>query len=222
MLISPSEPSLLRAAGKVSMLPEQFGADVLIVPHASFGGYLGVQRKELKDLIASLADGRLGKQMMQLKGCAQSLLLIEGKMRWSTDGVLQMDRGENLTWEQWLGLTWTMRLTVGAWIDFTDSLSKTVMYCSELEAWAKKPHHRSLHTRPGPAKRWGVAGARDWERHLLMGFDGIGPELADRILDTVGMPLRWGVTAEDLAGIRGLGPKKVRKIMANFPEQVGS
>ena len=190
MLISPSEPKLLRDAGKVGMLPEQFGADILIFPHESWGGYLGVQRKELQDLLASLADGRLGKQMMQLKGCAQSLLLIEGKMRWDSNGNLTGTRGMNLTWEAWLGLTWTMRLTVGAWIDFTDSLQKTVDYCLELEQWAKKENHRSLHTRPGPAKRWGVAGARDWERHLLMGFDGIGPELADRILDTVGMPLR--------------------------------
>lgn len=218
MLISPSEPQLLRDAGKTSMLPEQFGADILIIPHSSWGGYLGVQRKELKDLIASLADGRLGKQMMQLKGCSQALLLIEGKMRWDSAGNLSNNRGMNLTWEAWLGLTWTMRLTVGAWIDFTDSLQKTVEYCQELEHWAQKESHRSLHSRPGPAKRWGVAGARDWERHLLMGFDGIGPELADRILDTVGMPLRWGVGAEELEKVKGLGAKKVRKIMANFPE----
>ena len=67
MLISPTEPPELKALGKLSLLTEKHGADVLIMPHASWEGMLGVQRKELKDLLASMSDGRFGEQMMKLK-----------------------------------------------------------------------------------------------------------------------------------------------------------
>ena len=58
MLISPSEPAAIRALGTTCDIPERHGCDVLFVAH---GGYWGVQRKELKDFVASVNDDRLGK-----------------------------------------------------------------------------------------------------------------------------------------------------------------
>jgi ERCC4-type nuclease len=48
----------------------------------------------------------------------------------------------------------------------------------------------------------------------LQGFDGIGPELAERIVDHFGrVPLSWTVGEGELAKVKGLGKKKVAKMV---------
>jgi ERCC4-type nuclease len=218
MLISPTEPPELRALGRVSNLSERYGADVLINPHENWGGWFGVQRKELKDLLASLGDGRFGEQVQKMTRCARALVLVEGRMKWTAGGeLIAGDWGRPLTRDAWNGIKWSTAL-LGVQVDYTDDLAQTCEYMVALEKWAKKDRHDSLLHRPGPAGRWGQVGARDWERHLLMSLPGVGPKMADRILDHCGMPLRFGVSAETLHEIEGLGNAKIRRILACFPQ----
>jgi len=221
LLISPTEPNELKALGKLSLLTEAHGADVLIVPHSSWGGMLGVQRKEVKDLIASLGDGRFGEQMLKLKDCKQGLLLIEGRVRWSEEGeLLNVERGQKISRGSWWAMMWSVRLA-GHWVDHTDNVRSTCEYLKALETWAQKEHHRSLHTRPNPTGKWGVATNRDWQRHLVMSLPGIGPELAERILDEVGQPLGLRVGVEELLQVRGLGRKRLDRINRALGQEEG-
>lgn len=219
MIVSPTEPSRLRAAANsVSNMPEELGGDILIVPHHSWGGHILVQRKELKDLVASLSDGRLSEQIQKMRGARLGILLVEGRPRWTSDGEMLTDYGARVTWRSWLGLMWSIR-DEGIWVDFTDNLPQTIEYLEHLEAWAKKEKHSSLHaSRPGPTKRWGRVGNRDWERWVLMSLPGVGGEIADRILDELGMPLGWRVTREELMKVKGLGKGKIEKMYAAVPE----
>jgi len=198
------------------MLPERFGADILIRPHRSWGGWVGVQRKELSDLLSSLGDGRFSEQVQKLTRCRTGILLIEGRPSWTTDGVLVSSYGRPITRESWRALLWSVRHT-GLWVDFTDGLADTLVYLASLDGWLSKERHGSLISRPKPEGRWGVVGSRDWERHMLMGLPGIGAQLAEAILDTVGYPLRLGVSADELLAVPGLGPRRVAAILAAFP-----
>jgi ERCC4-type nuclease len=221
MLISPSEPAELRAIGTVSSLPERYGADILMIPHESWGGWLGVQRKELRDLLASLADGRLGEQVLKMKRCARSMIVVEGRMKWAAGGELVAENwGRPLTRDAWNGIKWTTTLANGCQVDYVDDLAQMCEYLVALEKWAQKDAHDSLFHRPGPAGAWGRVGAKDWERHILASLPGIGPKLAGRIIETVGMPLRFGVSAEVLATVPGMGAAKVRRVLACFPQEV--
>ena len=214
MLISPTEPPALRKIGTTSLRPETYGCDVLF---AAGGKWFGIQRKEFKDLIHSMQDGRLGQQVSMMAELEQAMVVIEGwqDAHWTTDGRLS-DRYAKVTRAQLRGLLWSVR-DRGVWVDYTRDLADTIALCQEWERWCRKPEHKSLSTRPGPVGKWGRADNREWQEHLLQGLPGVGVELAGRILDQVGMPLGWRVTEGELLGVQGLGKGKVEKMMRAVP-----
>lgn len=215
MIISPTEPAKLKAMGAVSMYPENYGADIL-VPVAG-GGWCGVQRKERGDFISSLGDGRLGEQIAKMRALPQSLLIIEGDLSWTTDGVLMGSGkyGREITRAMFESVTWTIQKS-GTWISYTGSLGQTCDMLEHLEKWWAKEKHQGLATRGPVRATWGLPDSRDYQVHLLTGIPNVGPELAARILDRFGgLPFRWrdDVSIETLCEVVGVGKKKAEKIM---------
>ena len=210
ILISPSEPTPIADLGSTSSLPEQYGCDILF-PGAGF--IVGVQRKQFpNDFAASLSDGRFAKFAAQMGNVDFGIVLIEGSPMWTSGGVLIHDHIKMTKRQVW-GIRWSLQLK-GLGSMWTSSLAETCEYIDALKVWVQKPSHRSLDKRPGPRNEWGSARNRDWQRHLLQGFPGIGPELADRIIDARGgVPLSWTVTPSELAAIEGLGPKRIGLLM---------
>lgn len=212
MLIAPTEPAELRAIGTVTLLPERFGADIAWVNKA---GWVGVQRKEVKDFVASISDGRIGQQVSQMQALEHAHLIIEGRVLWTTEGEMVGDGfGKPLTRAQWRGVVWSIQqrnVSVG----YTDSLKDTIEYVRQLEAWLRKGKHTSLNKRETVFAPWGTPGNKDFARHVLMGFQGVGIELADRIIDKFGgVPLSWTVTQEELLEVEGIGRKKAQVLLA--------
>lgn len=211
MLVSPTEPPALKAIGTVSSLPETKGADVM---WAVQGGWVGVQRKEVHDLLASVADGRLAFQLGQMHQLHLGVFMVEGKIKWTTDGSMAEQYAQHWTRCAWRGLLWSIRRH-GVMVECTDSLQDTIEAIHALEQWAQKRNHSSTTRRPGPQSPWGTADNREFGIHLLQGLSGIGPEMAAVIYDTFdGVPWKWDVTREELLAIKGMGRKKVDSIMA--------
>lgn len=195
------------------MLPESFGCDLLF---AANGRWAGVQRKEFKDLISSIRDGRLGEQIAKMSdpGLCYRMVVVEGSAKWTMAGDLVGKYSGGVTRQSLRKILWTARSN-GLWVDFTDSLDDTVRLLETFEEWCKKDVHRSLSGRPAVRSQWGTVNSRDYQIHLLQGLPGVGPELAANILDQVGMP--FGMNAGvDLGAVKGLGPKRVAAITAVF------
>jgi ERCC4-type nuclease len=197
--------------GRVSGLTEKFGADFM---WTAKGEKWLVQRKEVKDLLASVRDGRLAKEVAQMRE-GRGVLVVEGEVRWSTDGMMIGDRwGEKWSRRLWGGLQWSLSER-GVWVFETGGLGETVDLVCGLEDWTKRERGRTLDRRPTASGMWGTKpGDRDWQRWLLQGFPGVGPELADRILDEFGgkLPLGLDTRGGKLEDVRGLGPKKIEQI----------
>lgn len=210
MLISPTEPPMLKKLGRSSPLPETHGVDILF---ASNGQWIGIQRKEMNDLIASVMDGRLQREvaMMQCR-LAVAMVIIEGQPQWTTEGQY-IDKGGYRQWTvaQHRGVLWSLRQK-GIWVDATKSLADTCDTVEMFERWVGKSKHRGLEHRPGPVAMWGKVDNRDYACHLVMGLPGVGPELADRIVEEYGVPFRWKITVEDLEKVKGIGKVKARSI----------
>lgn len=211
MLIAPSEPRSIKILGTSSTVPETYGADILFPAN---GGMVGVQRKELSDLIASVQDGRLTKELAQMQRLGLAVLIVEGRPKWSTDGALLRDYGMQWTRSTHRNLLYSVQAR-GVWVEQTDDANDTVGAVLNLHEYLRKPKHHSLIRRPGPKSPWGKAGNRDWLCHFLQGLEGVGPELAERIVDYFGgrSPIAWQCTAEHLKGIEGIGPKRAKALM---------
>jgi ERCC4-type nuclease len=211
MLISPAEPKTFKHLGKSSPIPERYGADFLFLGK-TFGA-VGVQRKELSDLLQSIRDGRLGKELNQMKALGQGVLLIEGKIQWTEAGMLLLARS-SWTKAQHLGLLWSIQ-SRGYWIGFTETQVESMSYLSLFGKWLEKAQHRSLTTRPNVDRgMWGHADHRDWGIHFLQGFEGVGFDRAAAIYDYFGgVPLIWETTEQELVKIEGIGTKTAKNLI---------
>ena len=207
MFVAPSEPKSLQGLGTYSRLPEEMGCDFLIPCPL---GLVGVQRKEIHDLIASRSDGRLSRELAQMKQLDIAILLVEGRLKWTSDGQLSTSRSK-WTRAQHLGLLFSIQST-GLWVNSSQDIQESLAYLSQLESWMMKKKHAGIMTRPKPTTLWGTRNDRDWGIHVIQSFDGIGPGVAGAIFDRYGVPLRWTVSKEDLESVAGVGPKRARKM----------
>ena len=211
MLVSPTEPRQIRGLGATSSLPERYGADVVF--DAPPLGRVGVQRKTVPDLFASMSDGRLARSVAAMEALDIAVLVIEGDLRWTPEGFAEPAEGSDRPITSWRrdayrSLLWSIRAR-GIWVETVPDPDATVATVLSLQRWASKSGHEALDRRPKP--RDVDAGAL----HLLQGLAGIGPRLAARILEHFhGLPLAWTVTEDELASVRGLGPVRARRLSA--------
>lgn len=175
---------------------------------------VGVQRKEIHDLIASRGDGRLARELAQMKQLDVAILLVEGRLKWTSDGQLSTSYSK-WTRDQHLGLLFSIQ-SGGVWVNSSESLMESREYLSRLELWMLKEKHAGLTTRPKPTTLWGTRTDRDWAIHAIQSVDGVGPEMAGRIFEKFGLPFECKVTVEELMTVDGVGKKRAEKIVRAF------
>jgi len=215
ILVSPTDRDLLALLGEKAMshyFPERYGADVLAVVEGR--GKLAVQRKTFPDdLLASLDDGRLARELPLLAQAEYPVLIVEGKPMWTADGHLMQSWNSRWTRAQLRNLLRSIWHVHGVAVETTDDLQDTAAAVLELEAWFRKDTHRSLLTRPKSMAKdsWGLSNKRDVARYLLQGFPGVGSTLAEQIFDHFHkVPLRWDCSYEELLSVYGIGEKRAR------------
>lgn len=213
MFVAPTEPDVLKTiADAVNMTPERHGVDYL---WPAQGSWAGVQRKEVGDLRNSVEDGRLTRELAQMDALAFKWVLVEGAVKFTADGTMIMSSPRQQPWtrHRWEGTIARIQ-QLGAWIAYSADVRDSVRVIEILREWSKKPRHGTLTTRPGPVSLWGKPGHREFQIHILQGFDGIGPELAGKIVDKFGgVPLAWTVSAAQLQTVDGMGKVKARKLL---------
>lgn len=215
-LVAPSEPALIKAMGRYSAMPEKHGADILWFDPV-LKGIVGVQRKAFTDLLGSVEDGRLQREVQQLQRCKVAVLIVEGAGKW-VNGML-MDR-YNSRWSR-AAYRSLLRSVQGRaiFVEHSDSVADTVVHVEEIRRWVSKGDHTSLDRRPKPkADTWGHYTDKAWACHLLQSIDGIGPKQAEAIWTHFGnrLPLSLDVTREELLAVPGFGDKKVALILKAF------
>jgi DNA excision repair protein ERCC-4 len=199
----------VRALGVLSTTPETHGADVAWEVE---GGLVGVQRKTLDDLDASLRDGRLAREVTALRFLSIAVLLLEGRLRYGPSGRLLSARSM-LDRAQLRGLLWSAQQR-GIWVVHTDDVADSVRTIRGLAAWVEKVRHASLDVR---ARAPAGSTHRDWGVRLLQCFPAVGPLLAGAVWDHFGgVPLQWSCTPEELAAVRGIGGVRSRALLGVF------
>lgn len=209
VLIAPTEPPELRALGVTSGVPERYGAD-FIVPSPVFGR-VGIQRKEINDLVASIQDGRVEREIWQQKDLSQAIWLIEGRVEWTLGGELLSSSGTRPKYTRAMHLGVLLSLqSYGYWILSSQSLQDSTVLLSSLNKWLMKEKHTSLLRRPSMKGQLG-GDLTDQRIHVMQGFPRVGYERAKGIVEHCkGLPfqMRDGVDLTDVPGV-GLGVVEV-------------
>lgn len=225
-LLSPSEKDLAHVLGDnaiTSSIPEEKGADVLLYTQH---GLFGIQRKSIPhDFISSIQDGRMARSTTLLKEtCQFRLLLCEGRFRFYPDGKLDMGPRvpTRYTFRHIRGMLFDIRYVKNIEIDYTDDIRDTADYILTLAEFFGRDKHLGLYTRPSATGAWIAPTSKDIDLWLLQSFPGIGPSLADNILNAFGgrLPLRWNCTLEELMGVPKLGGKRAKVLWESLPHEV--
>lgn len=210
-LISPAEREPILSLGKVSSLPEKLGSDIL---WSSETGMAGLQRKAVLDLIASVRDGRLGRELQQMSSLTHRFLCIEGTPAWNQDGSLVAQHTQWTRRQQW-GVELSIQRQ-GVMVLRTRTPLETCALVEYLAEWTdKKEHSSSLLARPGPqANGWGKHDDRSTGLHVMSGWPGVSIELSGRIFDFYGrIPCRHDLIDKPLTLVAGIGEKRAAQIM---------
>lgn len=210
-LIAPTERPPLTDLGTVSSLPERVGVDVL---WQSPNGLAGVQRKQVMDLIASVRDGRLVKELIQMRSLSFRAVVIEGQMNFASDGRFMSQHTQ-----------WTKRQQEGvelaifreeAMVLHTLSSLDTCKTVEHLYEWTKKTEHvSSLLAHPGAKKNgWGNYDSRETAIHTISTWPMFSVELAGRVFDHYGhVPCRHDVVLDSPVNIDGIGKRRAQAMM---------
>lgn len=219
ILVAPSEPKAFTVLGERSALPETYGADFLAFPA---GKLLGIQRKECSDLVASLRDDRLSRELSQVQALDRSVLIVEGTWGWRDDMATKVHGGNGkgssgFTRAQFDGVMLSCQVN-GMLVMHSTDIQDTIRLIVQTVRFFERDDHDSLFVRPKyRADEWGTAAHRGWGRHFYQAFPSIGVEMAGVIYDEIGIPLTWdGGIEERLKKIRGLGPKRIATLMGAF------
>jgi ERCC4-type nuclease len=219
MIIAPTEPQRLRDLGTVNMTPEKFGCDILIMG-AKYR--IGVQRKKFPaDFLTSIADGRLGQQAQMMETIEHAMVILEGYGVWSSDGeLMEGSEYQGLKISTLYALIYTIQFEFGVPVLWLRDMNATIDALVTLEDWAQKTKHNSLRTRPGvPMDPWGKRSNRSFQRWILQGFPGVGPDVADRIIDHFGaVPMQWTVGRDELMEVPGVGAGIADKLLKGLEE----
>lgn len=212
--VSPTEPQALRdIADVVSMHPEDYGVDALVhgLAHS-----IGIQRKTISDLMASLQDGRLAEQVAKMQRLDFSMILIEGRFNWTGEGYLITGGwGERVSEAGFRRMKLTI-LAAGVHIEHAVNLNDTLEWVKTAASWSDAQEHSTLQAKGRDMRgQWGEKRTEHYRLSVLSSFPGIGPELAKRILDEVGWPMKL---TGDLMQVKGLGKKKFDAIRKVFDE----
>jgi ERCC4-type nuclease len=190
---------LLRALGTYSPLVEEWGCDFLVPTQ---GGWCGVQRKEVADLVASVRGDRIARELGQIaeSPLVTACLVIEGHTTRYGD---PFDRLGTFSRAEYQGLILSIQ-SRGIWVVHTLDLEETAEWLTRLPVWLSRGTHSSLLRVPKPRR------VSTMER-LLMQLPGVSLGKAAKIVEKYPAPFRWAVTRTELEDLPGFGQKSVGK-----------
>ena len=180
----------------------------------AWDGRLLFERKTLRDLAASLKDGRLLRQACQLAASPmRSVLILEG-----TAGDLA---GSSMRREAIQGALVSITVLLGIPLlrarDAEES-ARLMRYAARQLRTLGHASQREALPRPLPTRR--PKGKRKTQLHILQGLPGIGPKRARRLLERFGS-IEAALTAgtKELAAVSGIGKATAETIRWAVSEQ---
>jgi ERCC4-type nuclease len=212
ILVSGAEPPELRMLGQSTNATEDLGVDFMFTSPAF--GVVGIQRKAFPgDLLSSMADGRLGKELIQMGPLDLRILLVEGVPIFTDRGDLIYDYGR-MNKKSLISFQMSLLAHHGVFTLWTQSLTDTTKVIPMIYEYCQNASSSSSLTARTRKQRWGDGGSMEYARFMAEGIPGLGRKRAQALVDKFnGLPIRLTATREELLEIEGIGPKMADSII---------
>ena len=213
VIITTNEPKRVRELFRDRLeMPMQF--DMMLYTNS---GAIGIERKKVPDdLLASVTDGRLNREILAMREETQiQILLIHGKMKFNKDGTLKTwrRRPQRYGWTE-KGITnlkRTIRYVEGLYIEEAKNNYELVQVVNDLQSYFDEKNHLSLKSRSRIETSWFVPSRGERVIHYYDGLPGVATIGAKKLYDRFPSPMQlYEATVDDLLQIPGIG-----KVMAN-------
>lgn len=219
----PSKPILIDVYEPADLKNELADIGTIVpLPTADFawagisGQSIGLERKDMSDLLNSFANGRLSDQLTRLvQQYDWPILLTEGFMSQTKDGTIKIGVGSQHTIRNFRYTTIQEMLLeaqmTGVFIVNSPAKWATGNLIRKLYEFSQRTDHNLLSRRIRPFQ---LGTKVDEQTFLLMGLPGVGEETARELLGTFGSP--FFAMAQILSNetevlkVKGLGPQKIK------------
>ena len=171
---------------------------------------IGIERKEVKDFLASLADGRLFTQLIQLSTAYPNpILIIEGK----EDIFTERGFHPSAIFGSFASLLVDIKIPIIRTMDTGETADLIYALIKREYAPDKK-----IAVRTAPSGR----GLRDRQRYVVEGLPSVSAVLAERLLEHFGTVRKiFEADVKELMEVKGVGEKTAQEIRRVLDEGFG-
>ncbi len=171
-------------------------------------GIAGIERKKIpSDLLASIEDGRLRRELIAMREeCDFSILLLHGKFRFKDDILYDGKHPTRWNRKGIRNMLRTLEWVEGCFIEYAVDNIELVDTVHELAEYLDDKSHFSLKGRPGIQKIWAVPTKLEKIVHFYDGLPGIAAVRARALALRFPDPLQlYEASVDDISSIRGFG-----------------
>lgn len=205
IVITTNEPAEIKKLFGDLAIESPLGFDFLLYTQR---GKIPIERKTPSDLIASISDGRLARELRAMREESRFyIVLLHGRFTYNKDDELVM-RGHGRKWTKKgvRNLLRTIELVEGAKLEYAETDEELVKVVQELQEYFDKTHHLSLKIRAGLETNWLVPTREEKVRHFYQGLPSISAIRARTLAKVFASPLDlFGASIDDLMKLPGFG-----------------
>jgi len=180
-------------------------------------GTVGIERKAVpSDLIASVDDGRLRKELIAMREeCDFQVIMLHGIMRFDSNSQLILGNKRRSRWTRTgiRNLRRTLEWVEGCYVEQVPNDRELVEAIEDLQYYLDKGKHLSLKGRPGIQRDWILPTKVERVLHFYDGIPGIAPVRAKALALAFPEPMSiYEASIDNIAGVQGIGKPTAKKI----------
>ena len=216
ILITTNEPRRIRELFE-DRVETPLGFDMMLYTEA---GKVGIERKKVPgDLISSIEDGRLGREILAMREeCQIKIILFHGIMRYNENGTLKLGKRTSYRWTDKgiRNLRRTLEFVEGCYIEYARNNEELVKVVNEIQAYLDEDSHLSTKGRSPIRTDWIKPTREERIRYFYDGLPGVAVVGATKLAQKFPNPMDlYQASPEQIAEIPRFGKNTALKIF-NF------
>ena len=180
-------------------------------------GTVGIERKKIPgDLIASIEDGRLGKEILAMREeCSVIIVLYHGVMTYNKYGQVRQGKRTSNRWTNkgMRNLRRTLEFVEGCYIEYARTNEDLVKTVNELQTYLDQDNHLATKGRLPIRRDWLVPTRQERVRYFYSGLPRVAAIGAKKLELRFPNPMDlYQASVKDIMSVQGFAKKSAMDI----------